>query len=112
MLSEAALLLVQFSMADCPGPILAGLAVSATLRIFTAAEACAVTPPAPVAVAMYVVAAVGTMVTEPERATVVWSSPRMEGLMESEVALVLVQARVAVCPAATTGGEMLMVTVG
>src|SRR5262245_42275314 len=104
MLRPVAFALVQLRVALWPGTICAGEAVSPTLRILTLAVVVAVTPFAPVAVAVYVVAALGTMVTEPESASVVWSSVSTEGEIETESALVLVHVSVAVCPAPTTGG--------
>ena len=80
--------------------------------MLTVADACTVTPEAPVAVAVYVVAAVGTIVAEPDSAIEVTSSLRMDGEMATEVEFVLFQASVVLCPAATTPGEMLMVIVG
>ena len=106
------MLVFQLRVADWPAPIVDGVAVRVTLRMLTVAVDCAITPPAPVAFAVYVVVAVGVTVAEPLSARVVWSSPRMEGVMETEVALVLVQVSVAGCPAATTCGEMLMVIAG
>jgi hypothetical protein len=76
------------------------------------ADACAVVPPAPVAVAVKVVVVKGTIAAEPESATVVTSSPSGEGVMETEVAFVLAQVRVVLCPEATTVGEKLKVMVG
>src|SRR5215510_3049117 len=105
MLSEVALLLVQLRLADCPGPTLSGLAVRVTPRILMVADACVLTFPAPVAVAVKVVVTVGTIAAEPESATVVTSSPSGEGLMETKVAFVLVHERVVLCPDATTVGE-------
>src|SRR5580765_6333440 len=107
-----AFVLVQLKLAVWPGPILLGVAVRVTPRILTVADACTVTPEAPVAVAVYVVAAVGTTVAEPDNASEVTSSPRMEGAIVTAVALVLAQERVALCPEATTPGETFMVIVG
>jgi hypothetical protein len=76
------------------------------------ADAEAVTPPAPVAVAVYVVVADGTIAVEPESATEVTSSPRTDGLIATEVEFVLAQVRVVLCPAATTPGEILSDMVG
>ena len=112
MLSVAALLLVQLRVAVCPGPILVGLAVSVTPRIFMVADAEAVRPPAPVAVAVYVVVADGTIAVEPESATDVTSSPKTDGFITTEVEFVLAQVRVVLCPAATTFGETLNDIVG
>jgi hypothetical protein len=52
MLTDVALVLIQLKLAVCPGPILLGLATSVTPRIFMVAVAEAVTPEAPVAVAV------------------------------------------------------------
>src|SRR6476646_303628 len=112
MLRVVALLLVQLNLAVCPGPTVVGLATSVTPRIFIVADAEAVTPKAPVAVAVYVVVADGTIAVEPESATEVTSSPRTDGLIVTEVELVLAQVRVVLCPAATTFGEMLNDIVG
>jgi len=112
MLSVAALLLVQLNVAVCPGPILVGLATSVTPRIFTVAEADVVTPWAPVAVAVYVVVAGTTTAAEPESATEVTSSPRMDGVIATDVEFVLAHVKVVVCPAATTVGERLSVMEG
>src|SRR5947209_14501918 len=112
MLSVAALLLVQLNAALCPGPTVAGLATSVTPRIFTVADAEAVMPPAPVAVAVNVVVAGTTTAAEPESATEVTSSPRIEGVIVTDVEFVLAQVRVVLCPAATTPGETLKVIVG
>ena len=112
MLRVAALLLVQLNAALCPGPTVVGLAPSVTPRIFMVADAEAVMPEAPVAVAVYVVVADGTIVVEPESATEVTSSPRTDGLIVTDVELVLTQVSVALCPAATTLGETLKVIVG
>src|ERR1700732_3738413 len=112
MLSEVALALVQLRLAVCPGPILVGLATRVTPRRFIVAEDEAVTPEAPVAVAVYVVVAAGTIVVDPENATEVTSSPRTDGTIATDVALVLVQDKVVLCPAATTLGETLSVIVG
>ena len=109
MLSEVALALVQLKLAVCPGPILVGLATSVTPRILMVAEAFTAAP-APVAVAVYVVVAVGTTAAEPESATVVTSSPRTEGVIDTEVELVLAHDRVMAWPAATTLGETLKVS--
>jgi hypothetical protein len=76
------------------------------------ADAEAVMPPAPVAVAVYVVVADGTIAVEPESATEVTSSPSTDGLIVTEVEFVLAQVRVVLCPAATTPGERLKVMVG
>lgn len=89
-----------------------GLAVSVTPRILMVAVALTFTPWAPVAVAVNVVVAVGTIVVEPDRSTVVTSSPRTEGVMATAVALVLAQVRVVLCPAATTPGAIARVMVG
>src|SRR5580765_2405173 len=112
MLRAVAFVLVQLKLAVWLGPILLGVAVRVTPRILMVAEACTVTPEAPVAVAVYVVLAVGTTVAEPESASEVTSSPRMEGAMVTAVALVLAQERVAFCPEATTPGEAFIVIVG
>jgi hypothetical protein len=112
MLRVAALLLVQLNAAFCPGPTVAGLAVSVTPRIFTVAEADAVTPCAPVAVAVNVVVVGTTTAAEPESAIEVTSSPRIEGVIATKVEFVLAQVRVVLCPAATTPGETLKVIVG
>ena len=112
MLRVVALLLVQLNVAVCPGPIVAGVATSVTPRIFMVADAEAVRPPAPVAFAVYVVVADGTIVVEPESATDVTSSPRTDGVITTEVELVLAQVRVVLCPAATTLGETLNDIVG
>jgi hypothetical protein len=112
MLRVAALLLVQLNAAFCPGPIVAGLATSVTPRILIVAEAEAVTPPAPVAVAVKVVLAVGEIAAVPESATEVTSSPKTGGVIATDVAFVLVHVRFVVCPAATTFGEMLSDIVG
>jgi hypothetical protein len=59
-----------------------------------------------------VVAAVGVIVTDPDSARVVWSSLRIEGVIATEVALVLAQVSVADCPAATTAGVIVIVMLG
>jgi hypothetical protein len=112
MLRVAALLLVQVNAAFCPGPTVAGLAISVTPRIFIVADAEAVMPPAPVAVAVKVVLAVGETAAVPESATEVTSSPKTAGVIATDVALVLAHVKFAVCPAATTAGETLKVIVG
>ncbi len=112
MLRVAALLLVQLNAAVCPGPTVVGLATSVTPRIFMVADAEAVVPPAPVAVAVYVVVADGTIAVEPESATDVTSSPRTDGLIVTAVEFVLAQVKVVLCPAATTPGEILNDIVG
>jgi len=56
--------------------------------------------------------AVGTICAEPESARDVWSSPRIEGVIETEVAFVLCHVMVAACPEATTAGVMLSEIVG
>jgi hypothetical protein len=89
-----------------------GLATSVTPRILIVEEADAVTPPAPVAVAVYVVVAAGTIAVDPESATEVTSSPRTDGVIATDVAFVLTQVSVVLCPAATTLGETLSVIVG
>jgi hypothetical protein len=71
-----------------------------------------VTPEAPVAVAVYVVVAVGTIAVDPESATEVTSSPRTDGVITTEVEFVLAHVKVVLCPAATTPGEMLNVIEG
>ncbi|HSK44550.1 MAG TPA: hypothetical protein VLA83_11765, partial [Candidatus Binatia bacterium] len=81
-------------------------------RRFTVATAVAVTPPAPVAVAVYVVLAGGETAAEPESATAVTSSPKTEGAIATDVAFVLAHVKVVVCPAATTLGETLKIIVG
>jgi hypothetical protein len=75
-------------------------------------DAEAVKPEAPVAVAVYVVVADGTIAVEPESATEVTSSPNTDGFIDTEVEFVLAQVSVVLCPAATTLGEMLSVIVG
>lgn len=112
MLTEVAFALVQVKLAVCPGPTVVGLATSVTPRIFMVADAEAVMPPAPAAVAVYVVVADGTIAVEPESATEVTSSPRTDGLIVTEVEFVLAQVRVVLCPAATTPGEILSDIVG
>ena len=112
MLKEVALALVQVRLAVCPGPMFVGLATSVTPRILIVEEADAVTPPAPVAVAVYVVVVAGTIAVDPESVSEVTSSPRTEGVIATDVAFVLAQVRVALCPAATTLGETLNVIVG
>src|SRR5438445_6071428 len=112
MLRVAALLLVQLRVAVCPGPILLGEATRVTPRIFTVAEADAVTPCAPVAVAVYVVVAGTTTAAEPESATEVTSSPRMDGVIATDVEFVLAHVKVVVWPAATTFGERVKVIDG
>src|SRR5438270_2954248 len=112
MLRVVALLLVQLNVAVCPGPMVAGVATSVTPRIFMVADADAVRPPAPVAFAVYVVVTDGTIAVEPESATDVTSSPRTDGVITTEVELVLAQVRVVLCPAATTLGETLSDIVG
>ena len=49
---------------------------------------------------------------DPESATEVTSSPRTDGVIATDVAFVLAQVRVVLCPAATTLGETLSVIVG
>ncbi len=56
--------------------------------------------------------AVGETAAVPESATEVTSSPKTAGVIATDVALVLVHVRFAVCPAATTPGETLKVMVG
>jgi hypothetical protein len=112
MLNEVALALVQLRLAVCPGPILVGLATSVTPRTLIVAVAEAVTPEAPVAVAVYVVVAAGTIAVDPDSATEVTSSPSTDGLMTTDVELVLAHVNVEFCPAATTPGETLKVMVG
>ena len=73
-----------------------GLAVSVTPRIFTVAEADAVTPWAPVAVAVNVVVVGTTTAEEPESATEVTSSPRIDGVIATEVEFVLAHVKVVV----------------
>jgi hypothetical protein len=58
-----------------------------------------------------VVAAVGTTVTEPERAKAVWSSARIDGVIVTELALVLFQEIVVVCPCAMIAGWAVMLIV-
>ena len=89
-----------------------GLATRVTPRMLIVAVAEAVTPEAPVAVAMYVVVAEGTIVVEPESATEVTSSPRTDGVIATEVEFVLVHVKVVLWPAATTPGETLSAIVG
>jgi len=55
---------------------------------------------------------VGDTAAAPESATDVTSSPNTDGVMATDVAFVLAQVRFAVCPAATTLGEILNVIVG
>jgi len=112
MLTEAAFALVHVRLAFCPGPTVVGLATSVTPRRFTVATAVAVTPPAPVAVAVNVVLVVGETAAVPESATAVTSSPKTAGVMATDVAFVLAHVRFAVCPAATTPGETVKVIVG
>jgi hypothetical protein len=112
MLTDVALVLIQFKLAVCPGPIRVGVATRVTPRIFIVAEAEAVTPEAPVAVAVYVVVAVGTTAVDPESATEVTSSPRTDGTITTDVEFVLAHVKVEFCPAATTLGETLNVIVG
>ena len=52
------------------------------------------------------------MVTEPESASAVWSSLRIDGVIVTAVAFVLLQVSVAVWPAATTAGVIVNVMVG
>jgi len=52
MLTDIALALVQVKLAVCPGPIFVGEATRVTPRMLIVAEDEAVTPPAPVAVAV------------------------------------------------------------
>jgi Sec-independent protein secretion pathway component TatC len=96
MLSDAAFVLVQLRVVLCPGPIFAGAAVRVTPRRLIVAVVEVVTPFTPVAVAVYVVVAAGTMVTEPERASEVWSSVKTEGLIATESAFVLFHVSTAV----------------
>jgi hypothetical protein len=112
MLTDVALALIQLRMAVCPGPILDGVASSVTPRMFTVAVAEEVTPEAPVAVALYVVVAVGTIAVDPESATEVTSSPKTDGVITTAVEFVLAHVKVEFCPAATTLGETLKVIVG
>src|ERR1041385_424073 len=112
MLTDAALAVVHVRVAFCSGPILVGLATSVAPRRFTVATAVAVVPPAPVAVAVKVVLAVGDTAAVPKSATEVTSSSKTDGVMATETAFVLAQVRFAVCPAATTVGEMLSEIVG
>jgi hypothetical protein len=58
------------------------------------------------------VLAVGETAAVPDSATEVTSSPKTAGVIATDVALVLVHVRFAVCPAATTPGETLRVIVG
>jgi hypothetical protein len=83
-----------------------------TVRMLTVACAVAVAPPAPVAVAVYVVLAVGTITVEPDRARPAGSSVGIAGEIATEVAFALCHVSVAVCPPATTGGEIARVIVG
>jgi len=55
---------------------------------------------------------VGTIAADPERAKVVTSSPRGEGLIDTDVAFVLFQVSVVLCPEATTVGAKVMAMVG
>jgi hypothetical protein len=112
MLSDVAFELVQLKTALCPAATFVGVAVSVTPRIFTVAVAVAVCPAEPAATALYVVAPAGTMVTAPESASAVWSSLRIDGVMFTDVALVLFHVSVAVWPAATTAGVIVNVIVG
>lgn len=104
-----AFVLVQLKTALWPAATFGGVAVRVTLRILTVAVAVAFWPAEPLATAVYVVDAVGTTVTEPERVSAVWSSARIDGVIVTEVAFVLFQEMVVDWPCAMTAGWALMV---
>jgi hypothetical protein len=82
-----------------------------TLRILTVAVEVAFWPAEPLATAVYVVDAVGTTVTEPERASAVWSSARIDGVIVTELAFVLFQEMVVDWPCAMTAGWAVILIV-
>jgi hypothetical protein len=103
MLTEVALLVVQFSTAEAPETMLLGCALKAIVGF--CAEVTTLTtvedsllPPGPVAVAVYVVVTVGVTFTEPLAENV--PIP----LMLTEFALLALQLRVVPAPLVTVPG--------
>jgi hypothetical protein len=105
MLTEVAFVAVQFRTVDAPAAMLAGCALNEIVGFWalvtpvtlTVAEDCAF-PPVPIAVAVYVVVAVGVTFSEPVTGKV----PRP--LMVTELALLASQLSMVDAPLATVLG--------
>jgi len=113
MSSAATLLVLQLSVALCPGAIVEGFATKFSVIALTVTVACAVAvPPLLVAVMTYVVVCFGVITTEPDAAKAEASSGRGAGAIVNVVAFVLDHVRVASCPRTTVAGLTDTVTVG